>query len=68
MKWLNLKGCGYEDNHNPNQKKKYSEIFERFKKSVDYFEPYSRKIVVTSGEAKINAPGWEVIKGIRNTT
>jgi GT2 family glycosyltransferase len=43
---------------------RYPEIFARLKISVDYWEPQARKIVVTSGGAKVNAENWEQITGI----
>lgn len=42
----------------------YPDIFARLRDGMNYWEPKVRKIVVTSGTAKFDAPGWEVLPGI----
>jgi len=42
---------------------RFPDLFDRLRHSIDSFEQPARKIVVTSGEARIDAPGWEVIPG-----
>ena len=43
---------------------RYPEIFNRLRVSVENYERYVRKIVVTSGDCEVYAPGWTVIRGI----
>lgn len=42
---------------------RFPQIFHTLRDSLTEFEPTARKIVVTSGGAKIHAPGWTVIEG-----
>ena len=43
---------------------RYSDIFIRLRDSIDQWEPDARKIVITSGGAKIDAKNWEIVSGI----
>ena len=43
---------------------RFPEIFNRLRLSVENYERYAKKIVITSGGCEVYAPGWEVIKGI----
>ena len=43
---------------------RYPDIFQRFRESVEKWEPAAQKIVVTSGGAEIDAPGWTMLPGI----
>jgi len=43
---------------------RFPKIFDCLRRSLDTFEPTASKIVVTSGGAKVHAPGWTVIEGI----
>ena len=42
---------------------RFPEIFECLRLSIDLYEKDVRKIVVTSGGCKVDAPGWEIIEG-----
>lgn len=42
---------------------RFPDIFRRLRDSVDRWEPGALKIVVTSGGAKVSAPGWTVVEG-----
>ena len=43
---------------------RFPEIFLQFANSVEIWEPLRRRIVVTSGGATVERPGWESITGI----
>lgn len=43
---------------------RFPDLFYRLAASVEAHEPARRKIVVTSGGAEVEAPGWEVVRGI----
>jgi GT2 family glycosyltransferase len=43
---------------------RFPDIFERLRASVDRWEPDALKVVVNSGGARIDAPGWVVVPGI----
>lgn len=42
----------------------YPDIFAQFHRSVERFEPRTRKAVVTSRGLHLNLPGWDVLSGI----
>ncbi len=43
---------------------RFPDIFARLRESVERHEYHGEKIVVTSGSARVNLPGWRVIEGV----
>ncbi len=43
---------------------RFPDLFDRLRRSIDHYEQPARKIVVTSGGAKVDAPGWEIVQGV----